>query len=192
MPPNFLSDANALEQAIVMLHQLPFVVGPEVDPVITAKSLTDCARRQPVNKCSSIGLWCIERNSEDRNSFVKSLDLAISKSLQRAPASDAFGDYCVNQDFPVCGRCAQAGREIDDTSDGCVVEPVFVADPSNRCRSTGKTNSESDLVPSRSPAGDEFLHASSASRQPDRRPLMPVLRPERVRSREPSGHLPRN
>jgi hypothetical protein len=25
MPPDFLSDANALEQAIVMLYQLPFV-----------------------------------------------------------------------------------------------------------------------------------------------------------------------
>src|SRR5215216_1140631 len=50
-------------------------------------------------------LWCIEGDSEYRNSFVKSLDLAVPKFLQRALTPDAFGDFGVYQDFPICRGC---------------------------------------------------------------------------------------
>src|SRR4051812_7769219 len=44
----------------------------------------------------------LEGNSEYRNSFVESLDLTVAKFGQSALAPDAFGDFGVYQDFPVC------------------------------------------------------------------------------------------
>src|ERR1700752_2321808 len=101
----------------------------------------------------------LEINSEYRDCFIKALDLTAAKVFQRALSPDACGDHSVHQDFPVCGRCAQAGREIYNAADGGVVETVLVTDLANRCRSTSETDAESDVVALRSPAGDEILHA---------------------------------
>ena len=74
--------------------------------------------------------------------------MAVSKFGQSALAPDALGGFGVYQDFPICGRCAQASRKIYHAADGGVVKAVLVSDPSDCCRPTGKTNPEPDLVAS--------------------------------------------
>jgi len=103
--------------------------------------------------------WRIERGSKNRHGLVVALDRTVSEYSQRPSVPDGFGDLGVHQDLPVSCIRAEAGREIDHTANGRVVEPVFVPDPSNSCRATGKTYPESDVVPSCSPADDELLHA---------------------------------
>ena len=138
-----LQDATALELAL-------FILLPTGYPSVADQSISRDARlvANGLRQASAGRHWLrqVEGNSEYRNSFVKSLDLAIPQSLQGVLAPDAFSDFGVHQDFPVCGRCAQAGREIYNAPDGGVIEPVLIPDPSNCCRSTGKSNAEPNLV----------------------------------------------
>src|SRR6188508_1250168 len=96
--------------------------------------------------------WRIKRDSKDRYHLIIALDRTVPESFQQAPVLHGFGDFGIHQDFLVGCRRAQAGCEIYHTADGGIVEPAFVPDPPNRCRATGKTYSEPDLVPLRSPA----------------------------------------
>ena len=134
------------------LNLARFMVSPIGNPPVACLSISRDTRSVANGlRQASAGrhrLWRAEGNSEYRNGFVKTLDLAVSKSLKGVLAPDAFGDFRVHQDLPVCGRCAQVGRKIYNTAYGGVVEPILVPDPSNCCRSTGKTDAEPDLVAS--------------------------------------------
>ena len=94
----------------VTLKSARFILSPIGSPSAADPSISRDADLVP-NGLRQAGavrywLWCIEGNSEYRNSFVKSLDLAVPKFLQRALAPNAFGNFGVYQDFPVCRGCA--------------------------------------------------------------------------------------
>jgi hypothetical protein len=87
-----------------------FILSPIGGPSVADPSISRDADLVP-NGLRQAGavrhrLWCIEGDSEYRNSFVKSLDMAVPKSFQSALAPDALGDLVVYQDFPICRRCA--------------------------------------------------------------------------------------
>jgi hypothetical protein len=98
-----LRDAVTLSLACFILS--PIGCPPAADPSISPDvDLVPNGLRQA--GAVRYWLWYIEGNSEYRNSFVKSLDLAVPKILQCALAPDAFGDFGVYQDFPICRGCA--------------------------------------------------------------------------------------
>ena len=98
-----LRDAVTLKSACFILS--PIGCPPAADPSISRDAdLVPNGLRQA--GAVRHRLWYIEVDSEYRNSFVKSLDLAVAKSLQSALAPDAFGDFGVYQDFPICRGCA--------------------------------------------------------------------------------------
>jgi hypothetical protein len=101
--PTHLRDAVTLKSA-------RFILSPIGSPSAADPSISRDADLVP-NGLRQAGavrhrLWCIEGDSEYRNSFVKSLDMAVPKSFQSALAPDALGDLVVYQDFPICRRCA--------------------------------------------------------------------------------------
>lgn len=98
-----LRDAVALKLACFILSPISFP--PAADPSISCDAdLVPNGLHQA--RAVRYRLWCIEGDSEYRNSFVISLDLAVPKILQSALAPDAFGDFGVYQDFPICRGCA--------------------------------------------------------------------------------------
>src|SRR5262245_12204307 len=86
----------------------------------------------------------IERDAKDRHGFVITLEVTGPKSFHGTFVADIFGHFGVQEDFLVGCRCAEARCEIHHPADGSIVEAVFVSDASNRRRSAGEPNPESN------------------------------------------------